>query len=80
VLKFVMPWNTVHYEVLSNDGSYLVHPSLLNAPSTPAFCTCPTYTNVVLIQESYLMCKHVLAVRIAERLSLCVEKHPTKDD
>ncbi|KAF9510044.1 hypothetical protein BS47DRAFT_106127 [Hydnum rufescens UP504] len=59
-------------------------------PSPPAFCTCPAFTYTVLLPGSshvsfpgatgtgnstpHMMCKHILAVRIAQRLDKCVEK------
>ncbi|KAI0320791.1 hypothetical protein OF83DRAFT_1162215 [Amylostereum chailletii] len=80
IVKLVSPWDKCHFEVFGSTGTYTVYPSLTMAPACPAFCTCPAFSYAVLISQSQLMCKHVLAVRLADRLSKCIERSATKDD
>jgi len=75
VTKYSTPWGRVVYEVLGSTATYTVFPDLSNP-----YCTCPAFAYAVLISESHLMCKHVLATRLAQQLSRCVERVITADD
>ncbi|KAI0930154.1 hypothetical protein AcV5_006940 [Taiwanofungus camphoratus] len=75
VLKYVTPWGRVQYEVLGSTASYTVFPDLFYPGSSVHFyCTCPAFAYSVLSSESQLMCKHVLATLLAQRLSKCIER------
>ncbi|OAX43296.1 hypothetical protein K503DRAFT_708818 [Rhizopogon vinicolor AM-OR11-026] len=80
VVKYSTSWGQHHYEVLGTTSTYAVFPHL-NAASTviSSYCTCPSFAYAVLISESHLMCKHVLAVCLADRMSRCVVR-PIEDD
>ncbi|KAI0043665.1 hypothetical protein FA95DRAFT_1563089 [Auriscalpium vulgare] len=80
VIKYLPPWGRPHFHVLGSTGTYTVYPSLPLAPHAPAFCSCPAFSYAVLISGSQLMCKHVLAARLAERLARCVERQITSND
>ncbi|XP_068748825.1 zinc finger SWIM domain-containing protein 7-like [Montipora capricornis] len=45
-----------------------------NCLITGEFCTCPSYTYTVLVKTESLMCKHLLAVHLAEALGECTNK------
>ena len=47
---------------------------------TSEFCTCPSYTYYVLMKEEVLMCKHVLAVYVAQNLQNLNERSVSDDD
>ncbi|EMD37311.1 hypothetical protein CERSUDRAFT_83059 [Gelatoporia subvermispora B] len=75
VIKYNSPWGRVHYEVLGSTAMYTVFPELPSPdPDNLAYCTCPAFAYSVLISKSQLMCKHVLATLLAERLQKCVER------
>jgi len=81
VVKYCAPWGRVQYEVLGSTAMYTVFPQLPSADSdTSAYCTCPSFAYSVLISKSQLMCKHVLATLLAERLQKCVERPVTADE
>ncbi|KAH9159850.1 hypothetical protein EDB89DRAFT_1864158 [Lactarius sanguifluus] len=80
VIKYVSPWGRHHFSVLGMTDSYTVFPSLHRSCSVPHFCTCPAFAYAVLISQSQLTCKHVLATLIAERLSKCVMREVGKDE
>jgi len=74
VLKYRTPWGRCYYEVLGSTATYSIFPRLGWSPHTSCYCTCPAFAFAVLMSESHLMCKHVLAVRLAEQLSKCIER------
>ncbi|KAI9442619.1 hypothetical protein H4582DRAFT_1808987, partial [Lactarius indigo] len=80
VIKYVSPWGRHHFSVLGMTDSYTVFPSLHRSCSVPHFCTCPAFAYAVLISQSQLTCKHILATLIAERLSKCVMREMGKDE
>ncbi|KAL6310394.1 hypothetical protein BKA93DRAFT_814134 [Sparassis latifolia] len=81
VLKYVTPWGSSRYEVIGSTAMYSVFPGLRTSKSRlQVYCTCPAYSYSVLISESHLMCKHVLAILLAERLSNCIERPVSQDD
>ncbi|KZV86569.1 hypothetical protein EXIGLDRAFT_840627 [Exidia glandulosa HHB12029] len=66
VNKYVAPWRTVAYRVAGSTDRYAV-------TTDPPFCSCPAFAYGVLISGTHSLCKHVLAVRLAERLDKCRE-------
>ncbi|KAJ7346563.1 hypothetical protein DFH08DRAFT_699986 [Mycena albidolilacea] len=77
VLKCIGPAQH-HYNVL---GSTATHRVFLNMPGPmPAYCTCPAFAYLVLSSESYLMCKHVLAARLADQMGRCVDQPVNSDE
>ncbi|KAG1732232.1 uncharacterized protein EDB91DRAFT_1058191 [Suillus paluster] len=80
VVKYKTSWGRHHYEVLGTTSTYTVFPHLHTASAAvSSYCTCPSFAYAVLISENHLMCKHVLAVCLADRLSRCVVR-PIEDD
>ncbi|KAH8982688.1 hypothetical protein EDB92DRAFT_1804339, partial [Lactarius akahatsu] len=80
VVKYVSPWGRHHFSVFGMTDSYTIIPSLHRSGSVPHFCTCPAFAYAVLISQSQMACKHVLATLIAERLSKCVVREMGKDE
>ncbi|KAA1471773.1 hypothetical protein DENSPDRAFT_777307, partial [Dentipellis sp. KUC8613] len=80
VIKYTTLWGRSHYQVLGSMGTYVVFPSLTQSPSMPSFCSCPAFSYTVLLSHTHLMCKHVLATRIADRLKRCVERSLGADE
>ncbi|GAW02477.1 zinc finger swim domain-containing protein 7-like [Lentinula edodes] len=68
VTESVTPWGFVEYEVLSSTATHIVYVGL---PKTlmSSYCTCPAFNFTVLETGQSLMCKHVLATRLAIRLA-----------
>ncbi|KII92533.1 hypothetical protein PLICRDRAFT_172610 [Plicaturopsis crispa FD-325 SS-3] len=81
VIKFNTPWGYSCFEVLGSTGTYTIFPNLNLTPSAKgaAYCTCPAFAYAVLISESHVTCKHVLATRIAVQMSRCIERPVTQD-
>ncbi|KAF9241535.1 hypothetical protein BU15DRAFT_87128 [Melanogaster broomeanus] len=80
VLKYRTPWGRCHYEVLGSTATYSVFPRLGCSTNVSSYCTCPAFAFAVLMSESHLMCKHVLAVCLAEQLLGCVERPISDQD
>ncbi|KZT10704.1 uncharacterized protein LAESUDRAFT_345824 [Laetiporus sulphureus 93-53] len=82
VIKYKTPWGRPQYEVLGSTASYSVFPELLSPGPNPlgCYCTCPAFAYSVLLSDSQLMCKHLLATLLAQRLSRCVERPIDQDD
>ncbi|KAJ7497246.1 hypothetical protein FB451DRAFT_1210594 [Mycena latifolia] len=77
VLKCIGPARQ-HYEVLGSTATYRV---FLNLPGpVSAYCTCPAFMYFVLSSESYLMCKHVLAARLAAQMARCVDRPVSEEE
>ncbi|CAL1703140.1 unnamed protein product [Somion occarium] len=81
VIKFVTPWKHSTYHVLGSTTTYTVFPGNSSvSDKLPAYCTCPAFAYSVLLSGSELMCKHLLATKIAIQLSRCIERPVTRDD
>ncbi|KAI6134494.1 hypothetical protein EDD17DRAFT_1492744, partial [Pisolithus thermaeus] len=81
VLRYKTPWGRSHYEVFGSTSTcYTVFPRLGFSASMFSYCTCPAFAFSVLVSNSHLMCKHVLAVCLAERLSKCIERTVTDEE
>jgi len=79
VIKCMTPQGYPQYEVLGSTASYNVFLDMAMSP-TPFYCTCPAFAYAVLHSRSHLMCKHVLATRLANKLLLFVERPLTRED
>ncbi|KAG2119638.1 uncharacterized protein F5147DRAFT_119213 [Suillus discolor] len=80
VVKYKTSWGRHHYEVMGTTSTYTVFPHLdVASTAVSSYCTCPSFAFAVLISENHLMCKHVLAVCLADRWSRCVVR-PIEDD
>ncbi|KAH9859077.1 hypothetical protein C2E23DRAFT_864816 [Lenzites betulinus] len=81
VIVYKTVWGRPQYEVLGSTATYAVFPGLPSANGHElAYCTCPAYAYSVLLSETQLMCKHVLATLLARRLARCVERPITADE
>lgn len=79
VIKYTSPQGYPQYEVLGSTATYSVFLDMALAPM-PIYCTCPAFSYVVLGSKSHIMCKHILATRLANKLSLVIERPMTPDD
>ncbi|KAJ3527783.1 hypothetical protein NM688_g8082 [Phlebia brevispora] len=82
VIKFLVPWGHVQYQVLGASATYTVFPGNYSKTvhTIPPYCTCASFAFSALISDSQYMCKHILAVTIAERMSRCIERPVSADD
>ncbi|RPD54735.1 hypothetical protein L226DRAFT_612944 [Lentinus tigrinus ALCF2SS1-7] len=81
VILYKSPWGRPQYEVLGSTATYAVFPGLPSPGGYKlAYCTCPAYAYSVLLSETQIMCKHVLATLLAQRLSRCIERPVTADE
>ncbi|KAF8806676.1 hypothetical protein BYT27DRAFT_7191244 [Phlegmacium glaucopus] len=80
VIHRITPWGHTEYEVLGSTATYTILPDLDAAPRVPYSCTCPSFIYAVLLSETHIMCKHVLATFLARKLSLCIERPTDLDD
>ncbi|KAI6119880.1 hypothetical protein EDD16DRAFT_1479852, partial [Pisolithus croceorrhizus] len=81
VLRYKTPWGRSHYEIFGSTSTYYtVFPRFGSSASMFCYCTCPAFAFSVLVSNSHLMCKHVLAVCLAERLSKCIERTVTDEE
>ncbi|KZT57716.1 hypothetical protein CALCODRAFT_495747 [Calocera cornea HHB12733] len=85
VIKLVTPYGRHFYRVYGGKEAkdkykyvYTVHPQLMS--TFPPSCTCPSFAYSVLLSDTHLMCKHVLAVRLGERLNKCIIQPASDDD
>ncbi|KAL1755161.1 hypothetical protein FB107DRAFT_291141 [Schizophyllum commune] len=81
IVKTATSWGHVEYSVnaSSSPTTFLV---LLDVASSsrPHICTCPAYSYSVLLNDSHITCKHILAVRISERLGICAPRMLESDE
>jgi len=80
VIRHITPWNHTEYQVLGSTATYTILLDLDTAPKVPYSCTCPSFIYAVLLSETHLMCKHLLATFLARKLSLCIERPTDLDD
>ncbi|KAE9411184.1 hypothetical protein BT96DRAFT_1570 [Gymnopus androsaceus JB14] len=78
VTESTTPWGFIEYEVLGSNATHIVYITLPKALTT-SYCTCPAFNFAVLETGQSLMCKHVLATRLAVRLDLCVKQQISLD-
>ncbi|KAG9014701.1 hypothetical protein FRB94_010548 [Tulasnella sp. JGI-2019a] len=96
VIRYQTAWGRTTYEVRGSTKSYRVFtpdglklpatqaltelPRMCTAPPMTSFCSCPAFANYVLNAKTQLMCKHLLAVRLAERMDMFVDRTRTEED
>lgn len=96
VTHYVTPWGHSEYEVLGSTATYAVLLDVPVAPipyscACPAFIysvlISRTHVMVCILSPSYsildfipLQCKHILAVLIARKMDLCIERPTNADD
>ncbi|KAF4567630.1 hypothetical protein EYR40_006631 [Pleurotus pulmonarius] len=80
VMKYTTSWGRVFYQVIGSKATYSVQPDLGHSPSIRFYCTCPAFSYNVLLSESYCMCKHILAVELAEQLNECTDRPSDPND
>ncbi|KAF9501952.1 hypothetical protein BDN71DRAFT_503204 [Pleurotus eryngii] len=80
VMKYTTPWGRVFYQVIGSTATYSVQPDLGHSPNVRFYCTCPAFSYTVLLAESYFMCKHILAVALAEQLNECINRPSDPND
>ncbi|TFK44251.1 hypothetical protein BDQ12DRAFT_730330 [Crucibulum laeve] len=73
IIKYAAPWGYTEYEVLGSSDTYTVMLDLFLA-EIPFYCSCPSFAIAVLKEKTHVMCKHILAARLACRLSRCIER------
>lgn len=74
ITKLTTPSGRVLYQVLGSSNT------LYTCLITGDYCTCPSYTFTVLVKMESLMCKHLLAVHLAEALGECKNQIITDED
>ncbi|KAL9981974.1 hypothetical protein ACROYT_G010750 [Oculina patagonica] len=74
ITKLTTPSGRVLYQVVGSSNQ------LYNCLITGDFCTCPSYTFTVLVKMESLMCKHLLAIHLAEALGECRNRTITDED
>jgi len=83
VIKYKTPWGGMQYEVHGSTANYSVFPEL-PGPSpdkkSSVYCTCPAFAYSVLLSRTQIMCKHLLATLLAERLAKCTERSIQPND
>jgi len=72
------PWGFTEYEIMGSNATHFVS---IGLPRNlrGSYCTCPAFNFVVLETGQSLMCKHILATRLAVRLDLCVKQQVSLD-
>jgi len=87
VIRHTTSWSRTFYLVHGSTDSYSVFPNLdpqarqhRNTSGVPPFCTCPTFAHIALLSNMQSMCKHLLAVRVAERLGKFVDVSWSEND
>ncbi|KAL8280775.1 hypothetical protein RQP46_006779 [Phenoliferia psychrophenolica] len=65
VAKITLPNGRALYQVAGSIGQYTVHPDVRGG-----YCPCPAFSQLVLCNQSHFICKHLLAVVLADRLGL----------
>ncbi|KAJ7593861.1 hypothetical protein C8J56DRAFT_422971 [Mycena floridula] len=79
VVKYSSSWGHVHYEVAGTTATYSVFLDLERSPMT-TYCSCPAFHYSVMISKTHLLCKHVLATRLARQLQCSVDRSLTLDN
>ncbi|KAF9645279.1 hypothetical protein BDM02DRAFT_3120507 [Thelephora ganbajun] len=77
VIKYMSPLQRIQYQVVGTKRNCYVFPGLpvwTDSGVNRYFCDCPAFTLSVLSAESNLMCKHLLATYLADKLGRAVER------
>ncbi|KAH8827566.1 hypothetical protein DL96DRAFT_1101935 [Flagelloscypha sp. PMI_526] len=56
------------YTVMGSTSVSFVTLDLPDSSAVPVYCTCPAFAFTVLLTESHIMCKHVLAARLHRQM------------
>ncbi|PAV19041.1 zinc finger SWIM domain-containing 7 [Pyrrhoderma noxium] len=71
-------WGREYYEVHGSTSTYAIY---IDLPSyMPVYCTCPAFSFSVLSSEDTIVCKHILAVKVALRLGRCRTRNVKEQD
>ncbi|RDB25134.1 Zinc finger SWIM domain-containing protein 7 [Hypsizygus marmoreus] len=73
VIKYTTPYSYPQYEVMGSKETHQVFLDMEVSP-LPFYCSCPAFAYAVLSSGSHMMCKHILASRLANKLSLFIER------
>jgi len=75
VLKYTTPWERTFYWIQSTaDPSTATHVNFLGEHSMISWsCECPAFVKHMLLEDDILMCKHILATILAEKMKRTVE-------
>ncbi|KAG5647053.1 hypothetical protein DXG03_001423 [Asterophora parasitica] len=76
VIKYTIPGSYPQYQVIGSSDIYSVLLDI-SISMTPFFCS---FAYAVLSSGSHMMCKHILAARLANKLALFIERPMTPDD
>jgi len=79
VIHYVTPWGHTEYEVIGSTATYSILLDIKASP-IPYSCSCPAFVYSVLISDTHIMCKHVLATLIARKMNLCETRPASADD
>ncbi|KAF9484433.1 hypothetical protein BDN70DRAFT_872444 [Pholiota conissans] len=79
VIRYTTPWGHSEYEIMGSTETNTVFLDIRNS-KIPYSCSCPAFVSSVLISDTHVMCKHVLATMIASKLKLCIGRPTTPDD
>ncbi|KAG5639119.1 hypothetical protein H0H81_006708 [Sphagnurus paluster] len=79
VIKYTTPYCYPQYQVIGSTDIYTVLLNITISP-TPFYCSCPAFSYCVLLSGSHMMCKHILAARLADKLSLFIERPMKPED
>ncbi|KAF8513154.1 hypothetical protein BU17DRAFT_53574, partial [Hysterangium stoloniferum] len=78
VIKYTTSWGRSFFEVIEFEENRKVS---IDLPSpTVCYCSCPAFAFNVLMSDKQATCKHVLAVQIARKLNMCIERAITQDE
>ncbi|KIY44392.1 hypothetical protein FISHEDRAFT_31473, partial [Fistulina hepatica ATCC 64428] len=78
IVKYSTPWGHIEYSVAGSTSSYSVFLGL-SCPMS-YFCSCPSFSYSVSCTGKSILCKHILAARLAEEMSMCIERTGVSDD
>ncbi|XP_031556637.1 zinc finger SWIM domain-containing protein 7-like [Actinia tenebrosa] len=73
ITRLTSPSGRIIHQVVGSSGQTY---TCLKASS---FCTCPSYTYTVLVKMETIMCKHLLAVNLAEAIHNIKEKEVSNE-
>jgi len=79
VIHYTTSWGHSEYEVLGSTATYSVFVDP-QAACLHYSCTCPAFAYSVLLSETHIMCKHILATLIGRRLARCIQRPCKADD
>lgn len=72
VARIKKPNGGLIYQITGSNGVYTLYPLLDD--SQRRYCPCPAFATTVLADDSAIICKHLLALKIGLRLDCLLEK------